>query len=442
MLRIGEYNPRVVQRDACRREQIGENLHMSTAAKSDTNSTSDEERLLIHGLVTRGLATREEIQEARADTGEALGPEGFLSLLVKKGCLTMNQARRAVKDLPLLLNQQIPGYQLLNKLGQGSMGTVYKARQISMDRLVAVKILNPKLAANKEYLESFMREAHLAAKLSHANIIQAIDVGSAGGSIHYFVMEYVEGITIKDELEKGKIYEEKEALEIGIQIAEALDHAAKRGLIHRDVKPANIVLTHDRVAKLADLGMARATEDSDLAKAEKGMTIGTPYYIAPEQIGGRLEIDSRADIYSLGATLYHMVTGQPPFPYFTVPEVLAAHRKEELLPPRDINDKISLGFGEVIECMMAKKRVKRYESGSDAAFDLECILRDEPPKLAREQFEPTHLEELAEAEAEDMDEDEIEEPEPEPETVSILWVYALGAALTLSMLANLFLAVL
>src|SRR5262249_47940844 len=161
--------------------------------------------------------------------------------------------------------------------------------------------------------DRFQREAHLAAKFSSNNIVQAIDVGSSG-NMHYFVMEYVEGITIKDELDKGKIYEEKEAIDIVLQIAQALQHAHRRKLLHRDIKPANIILTPDGIAKLADLGMARGTTDESLVKAEMGMTIGTPYYISPEQINSRGDVDSRADLYSLGATLYHMVTGKAPFP--------------------------------------------------------------------------------------------------------------------------------
>src|SRR5205814_7551192 len=127
-------------------------------------------------------------------------------------------------ELNALTRRQIPGYQLLEKLGKGSMGTVYKARQLSMNRLVAVKILKPKLAANKGFLELFQREAHLAAKFSSNNVVQAIDVGSAG-DIHFFVMEYVEGTTLRDELEGGKIFEEEEAIEIVLQVAQALQHA-------------------------------------------------------------------------------------------------------------------------------------------------------------------------------------------------------------------------
>src|SRR5262249_51042117 len=151
-----------------------------------------------------------------------------------------------------------PGYQLKEKIGQGAMGTVFKARQLSMDRLVAIKILSPKQGINPEFLKRFMREARLAAKFSSNNVVQAIDVGSAG-PLHYFVMEYVEGVTIKQELEKGRIFEEKEAVEIVLQIAQALQHAHRRQLIHRDVKPANIILTREGIAKLADLGMARGT---------------------------------------------------------------------------------------------------------------------------------------------------------------------------------------
>src|SRR5207245_3416520 len=164
------------------------------------------------------------------------------------------------------------------------------------------------------------------------NIVQAIDVGSAG-NLHYFVMEYVEGTTIKQQLQDGKTYAEREALEIIVQIAQALAHAHRRGLIHRDIKPANIILTPEGIANLADLGMARETTDAEMARAEKGMTIGTPYYIATEQIHGRTDIDAAADMHSLGATLYHMVTGQPPYPGTKINEVLDAHLKKELTPP-------------------------------------------------------------------------------------------------------------
>ncbi len=360
---------------------------------------SDEDRL-AQALIGRGLIVGDEADACRSAPDAPGKPEDFLKRLVKAGSLTPNQARRSAKELASLLHQDIPGYQLLEKLGQGSMGTVYKARQISLNRLVAVKMLHPRLAAKSDLLQRLVREAHAAAKLSHNNIVQAIDVGSAG-NLHYFAMEYVEGTTIRDLLEKGKVFNEAEALEIIIPVAQALQHAHKRELIHRDVKPANIILTHDRVPKLADLGMARETENAEMAKAERGMTIGTPFYISPEQIRGRIDIDGRADIYSLGATLYHMVTGQPPFPGAKIEPVLEAHLYNELTPPDHLNTSLSSGLGEVVEYMMAKDRTQRYRNAEDLLIDLECLARGQPPKLVRDRFSSGALEQLASGEAED-----------------------------------------
>jgi serine/threonine-protein kinase len=373
------------------------------AAPAETRSGLDEEERLAHALVSRGLVSPEEEQRCRAASPDRAGAKRFLLQLVQAGALTQNQARRALGELSTLLDQQIPGYELLSKLGKGSMGTVYKARQLSMNRLVAIKTLNPKLTAKTDVMERLVREARLAAKLSHNNVVQAIDVGSAG-NLRYFVMEYVEGITLKQELEKGHIYDEMEAVEIVIQIAQALGHAHRRGLIHRDIKPANIILTAEGIVKLADLGMAREKSDEEVARAEKGMTIGTPYYIAPEQIHGWEDIDGRADIYSLGATLYHMVTGQPPYPGTKVDDVLRAHLDNELTPPDHLNTKLSSGLGEVVEFMMAKDRDDRYPTPDDLIIDLECLLNHRPPKLARNRIKTSTLQGLAEGEAAEVSE--------------------------------------
>jgi serine/threonine-protein kinase len=394
----------------------------------------DEEERLAHALISRGLLTRAEANRCRPEEGAERGPEALLKRLVAAGYLTANQARRAREELEVLLGQQIPGYDLRQRLGQGAMGTVFKARQVSMDRLVAVKVLHPRLVGNADFLERFRREAHLAARLSHNNIVQAIDVGSAG-PLHYFVMELVEGKTIRQELEAGKVYGEKEAVEIIVQIAQAVEHASRRGLIHRDIKPANIVLTADSVAKLADLGLARETADKVLADRERGLTIGTPYYIAPEQILGRENIDVRADLYSLGATLYHMVTGRPPYPNQDVDEVLRAHLNEELTPPDHLVPALSSGLGEVVELLMAKDRRQRYRKPEDLIIDLECLLAGEPPKLARQKIEAASLAALGEGEA-----DEEEEAPPEPSwQPGWLWVGILAALLGVSLLANLIL---
>ena len=176
------------------------------------------------------------------------------------------------------------------------MAVVYKGTQLSLNRTVAIKVLPKRLSEDPEYVERFYKEGQAAGKLNHNNIVQAIDVGEAGG-YHYFVMEYVEGKTISDELAAGKVFGEKEALEIIIQVAQALEHAHAHGLVHRDVKPKNIMITKEGVVKLADMGLARETTDIEAAQSEEGKAYGTPYYIAPEQIRGKIDIDGRADIY-------------------------------------------------------------------------------------------------------------------------------------------------
>ena len=406
---------------------------MADRAKHDSARLSEER--LAHALLSRGLLTREEANACRAGPDDECGPEALLRRLVAAGHLTAAQAGRAAQELEALLDQQIPGYQLLEKLGQGSMGTVYKARQLSMDRLVAVKVLNPKRAADPKFLERLVREAHLAARLSHNTVVQAIDVGSAG-PLHYFVMELVEGKTIRQDLDAGKVYPEREAVEIVLQVAQALQHAHARGLVHRDVKPANIILTPDGIAKLADLGMAREADDAELARRERNLALGTPFYISPEQVRSREDIDGRADLYALGATLYHMVTGQPPFPHKGVEEQFRAHLSEELTPPDRINPKLSAGIGEVIGLLMAKRRRRRYNRAEDLIIDLECLLAGEGPRMARQKLEAETLEALAEGEAE-------EEPEagwPAP-PYAWAWIIILAALFGLSLLVNLILLV-
>ena len=405
---------------------------MAERPRGEGAARADEERL-AHALISRGLFTREEYRACPPGPAGA-GADGLLDRLKAAGLLTGGQCRRAQGELQFLLGQQIPGYQLLERLGQGAMGIVYKARQLSMDRLVAIKVLPPRLASNPEFLGRLTREAHLAARLSHNNVVQAIDVGSAG-PLHYFVMELVEGRTIRQELDAGKVYGEKEAVEIIVQIAQALQHAARRGLIHRDVKPANIILTPEGIAKLADLGLARAAEDQATAQRDKGLSVGTPYYMAPEQVRGRTDVDIRADLYSLGATLYHMVTGRTPFQGKNADAVLQAHLKEELTPPDHLNENLSAGLGEVVEFMMAKDRNQRYRSADDLVLDLECLLAGEPPKLARQRIEAATLRGLSEGEAED---DEGAGPRGLPPAAWAAFA-VLGGLLFLSALFNLIL---
>jgi len=358
-----------------------------------------EETYFGRVVVEQGLATQEELQlcvskqRAMEQSGQRMQLQ---ELMVQEGYLTAGQAKRLsgqLEDSGSRPAQTIPGFQVIQKVGAGAMATVYRARQISLDRIVAIKVLPRRLSENKEFVERFYREGRAAARLNHPNIVQAFDVGERDG-YHYFVMEYVDGSTVYDELVKKQVYSEKEALNIILQIAHALKHANERGFIHRDVKPKNMMLDKNGVAKLADMGLAREANDVKAAMAEAGRAYGTPYYISPEQIRGELNIDFRADLYSLGATLYHMVTGKVPFDGPTPSAVMHKHLKEPLVPPDHINQRLSTGLGEVIEVMMAKDPNARYASFTDLIQDLEAISRGEPPTIARHRYDHGLLEGL------------------------------------------------
>src|SRR5438067_4673388 len=373
---------------------------------ADTNlglaSTLDTEVGKV--VIDLGLATRTEVDFCREQQKQSSDPNqrSLADLLVENSFITINQAKRIRSQLDdKKSSQQIPGYQLISKLGKGAMATVYKAKQISLDRTVAVKVLPRRSSENPEFVDRFYKEGKAAARLSHNNIVQAIDVGSTPDGYHYFVMEYVEGKTLYDQMQpapvgEGRAFTEPEALDIIIQITDALAHAHQRGLIHRDVKPKNILLTPQGVAKLTDLGLARATDDKAAAESEAGKAYGTPYYISPEQIRGDVDIDFRTDIYSLGATLYHLVTGAPPFEGETPSAVMHKHLKAPLVPADHVNTSLSAGIAEVIEVSMAKRREERYAHTQDMLEDLKLVRRGEPPVHARRQVDLESIAKLEE----------------------------------------------
>jgi len=303
------------------------------------------------------------------------------------------------------------------------MAVVYKARQLSLDRIVAIKVLPKRFSENKEYVERFYKEGKAAGKLNHANIVQAVDVGEAGG-YHYFVMEYVEGKTLYDDIAAGKIYEELEAINVIIQVADALRHAHSVGLIHRDVKPKNIMINKEGIVKLADMGLARQTTDFEAAKLEKGKAYGTPYYISPEQIRGEIDVDERADIYGLGATFYHLVTGRVPFMADDPMEVMRKHLKDELIPPDHINTSLSAGVCEVIEVMMAKNKKDRYSSVEELLVDLKAVRDGDHPLRAHTRMDVSSLEKLEEGDPVDESEANLEQSVSRYKVITLI----LGAA--------------
>jgi serine/threonine protein kinase len=397
-------------------------------------------------VVEMGLASRTEVEFCREQQKQSSDPNqrSLADLLVDNQFITTNQAKRIRKQIDERKSSQIPGYQLISKLGKGAMATVYKARQMSLDRVVAVKVLPTKLSENPEFVDRFYKEGRAAARLSHNNIVQAIDVGCAPEGYHYFVMEYVEGLTLYDIMQpppvgEGRNFAETEALDIMIQICDALAHAHQRNLIHRDVKPKNILLTKEGVAKLTDLGLARAIDDKDAAETEAGKAYGTPYYISPEQIRGDVDIDFRADIYSLGATMYHLVTGKPPFDGETPSAVMHKHLKQPLTPADHINTALSAGVGEIIDVAMAKNRDERYQSTEDMLEDLQAVRRGEPPTHARR---AVHLEGLEKLEETGKTVDIAPTSVPSPNLWQNPLVMAMLGVAGLSLLINIILLVL
>lgn len=366
--------------------------------KNETNYDTVFGRMALdQGLVTDAELKR-SLEELKAR--QKVSPIPLKDLMIDLGYITLTQAdrlRTVAKDTKKAF-YQIPGYKIVGKLGAGAMAIVYKGIQLSLNREVAIKILPKRFSENPEYVERFYKEGRAAGKLNHNNIVQAIDVGEAGG-YHYFVMEYVEGKTIYEDIAKGTIYSEQEALEVIIQVASALQHAHSCGLIHRDVKPKNVMINKANVVKLADMGLARETADIETAQTEAGKAYGTPYYIAPEQIRGEVDIDGRADIYGLGATFYHMVTGRVPFSAEKPAEVMKKHLWEQLTPPDHINTSLSAGISEIIEVMMAKKKEERYNNVEELLIDLKAVQNGQAPLRAHKRFDVSMLEQLEGGEA-------------------------------------------
>ena len=267
------------------------------------------------------------------------------------------------------LGDLLSKYELDGRIGQGGMGIVYKALQRSMDRIVALKILAPKFSAKSSFIDQFIREARAAGALNHPNIIQVHDVGTENG-VHYFSMEYVDGPTCLHVLRNEGCLSPGQALEIIRQTAKALDYAHEHKLIHRDIKPDNIMLANGDTVKLADLGISKTFDEIEHDDSKK--IVGTPHYIAPEAAKGQ-KIDHRVDIYSLGATLYHMLSGQTPYQGNAPTDILKQLLKEKPTDIQELNPEIPDSVATVLEKMMAKDPNDRYGSAMDLIKDVEQV---------------------------------------------------------------------
>jgi len=269
-----------------------------------------------------------------------------------------------------LAGQSLGGYQLEEEIGRGSMGMVYRGKQIALGREVAIKVLPRALAKDASYVARFIREAQIIAGLNHPNIVQIYDAGQQGGLL-YFVMEYVQGPTIGSLLLIDGSMPQYLATEYTAQIADALDSAYKeRNVIHRDIKPENLMLDRWGKIKVMDFGLARAPGQLRITLAKT--LVGSIYYASPEQVWGQT-LDNRSDIYALGVVLYEMVTGHRPFTGRTLAELTQAIVGGTLRPPSTYNQEISNELEQIILTAMARNRDERYENAGLMAQDLRSL---------------------------------------------------------------------
>jgi serine/threonine-protein kinase len=249
------------------------------------------------------------------------------------------------------IGTRIAGYRLEELVGRGGMGVVYRAHDLALERSVALKLLSPSLAQDRDFRERFLVESRLAASLEHPNVVPIHGAGETDGQL-YLAMRYVEGSDLKRRLQEESALEQARAIAICVQVAEALDAAHARGLVHRDVKPSNVLLDEEEHAYLADFGLTRRLIDQ-APDFNAGLSLGTPAYVAPEQIEGK-DVDGRADQYSLACLLHECLTGEPPFPRASEAATLFAHLEEE--PPA------APGLEQVIRRALAKSPDERYAS--------------------------------------------------------------------------------
>ena len=336
---------------------------------------------LLSGLMdTQGLtACWEAIAPAKREVLEHLDRR-LARQAVEQKALTLWQAQQLLAGRSS--GFKVDRYVLLDLIGQGGMGRVYLARDTRLSRDVALKILSPERISNPRAIARFQREARVGAQLQHENLVRIYDFGESNNR-YYLVMEYIEGKTIGTLISEQGQMPPATAVRLVRQVALGLEHAHRKGLIHRDVNPYNVLVTRDGTAKLADLGLAIDLADEDHVTRE-GATVGTFDYVAPEQARHSHSADIRSDIYSLGCTIYHMCAGQVPFPGPSLPEKLFAHQAFEPTPLDQLVPGLPEGLGEVIQRMMRKSPDERFATPIQVVQALEPYVDEHSPSGIRE----------------------------------------------------------
>jgi serine/threonine protein kinase len=315
--------------------------------------------------------------EVIADATDALDPQ--LAADESPTIISRNRQQPAPTDPTAnnaLFGRRLAHFELIAPVGVGGMAAVLRARDTLLDRSVALKILPPEMANNVENVRRFQQEARAAAKLDHENIARVFYCGE-DQRLHFIAFEFVEGENLRTVLEKRGRLPVGEAVNYTLQIAHGLAHAASRGVVHRDIKPSNIIVTPEGKAKLVDMGLARSlAPHGNEALTQSGVTLGTFDYISPEQALEPRDADVRSDIYSLGCTFYHMLTGQPPVPEGTAAKKLHHHEKVHPTDPRVLNPEVPNEVAAVLHRMMAKDPKERYQKPEELELHLLHIARD------------------------------------------------------------------
>ncbi|WAM34777.1 Stk1 family PASTA domain-containing Ser/Thr kinase [Caldicellulosiruptor morganii] len=316
-------------------------------------------------------------------------------------------------------------YSVIEKLGSGGMSVVYKAKDKVLNRYVAIKVLRSEFASDEEFLTRFRTEALAAASLSHPNIVSIYDVGEQEG-MHYIIMEYVNGKTLKEFMKEVGRVSTKDAVTIAIQVLRALDHAHKKGIVHRDIKPQNILIDENGIVKVTDFGIARAVSTGTIINTN--LTIGSVHYFSPEQARGGY-VDNRSDLYSLGVVLYEMLTGVLPFDGDTPISIALKHLQEQPVRPTLYNPDIPRSLEAIILKALQKDVLMRYQSAMEMIQDLKNSLVDPEGdfvKIETHENAATKQFQFEQLKTKDM----IKEPEKRQKVFKKDWVYVVAGVLT------------
>ncbi len=338
-----------------------------------------EDEIIAH-LMRKKILTTKEYAECAKDA-MAWG-SSLLQTAYEKGYVTREQLEALGYPVGYLEKRKVSvgGFEIVEELSHGAMGKIYKAVQPSLGRTVALKVLPKSLARDDAYVERFLREARAAAALNHPNIVTVIDCG-ADGDTYYMVMEYIEGESLRDMINRRGKIPEKEALKYTYDIAEALDAANRAGIVHRDVKPANIIITPDGTAKLCDLGLAKK-RSGDVALTQPGQVMGSPQYMPPEQIERPADADTRSDVYSLGITLFHMLTGRLPYEGGNIFEIMEKQLHEPVPPVGKFAPEVSQHTARLVRRMVEKNPERRHRNPRELIEDIKRVKKGWAPSKA------------------------------------------------------------